>query len=448
MLANGVPGAPAGQDADTVEVSAARFYLTNGSTLVDGFVKIPFGILTGFRSGAGTNVAIYRIHVAVIDADGTELLATDWTGTVPGGLLATAGASTVEHFSFRVADGSYTATITVVDSASGVSVSSTLAISGYSESPQMSDIVLTNALRRSSGAADEPAPGEIQKGSFFLSGSPRPRLLPTEATLFYYVELYPEEATTLSSRARITNSDGLVLFTTPASSMNLSARGGVAARSIDLTGLPPGDYVMELEVSYPDTVLSRTALFSVNRFTDDASGAPVVEADPFTFFNEQVLDSLYAPLVYLITNDERGIFEYLSVAGKRDFLRQFWDVRDPSPGTSLNEAMTQYYHGIAEANRRFGERGAAGTPGWRTDRGRIYLHNGPAEEILDEAGSGSTNPYVVWKYSRGRPVKYVFMDMSRFGNYVLVFTDDRLEQSRIDWESLFEGQELERVKRF
>ena len=226
------------------------------------------------------------------------------------------------------------------------------------------------------------------------------------------------------------------------------ARGGVAARSLDLTGLPPGDYVMELEVSYPDTTLSRLALFSVNDFVAVATTPQAPASDPFAFQNDQVLDSLYAPLMYLIKNEERGIFENLSVEGKQNFLREFWRVRDQSPETAVNEAQAQYYSGIAEANRRFGEGGAGGIPGWRTDRGRIFLKNGPPEETLSEAGSGTTNPYEVWKYSRGRPVKFIFMDMSRFGHFELVFTDDRLEQGRFDWESLFDEQELERVSRF
>jgi GWxTD domain-containing protein len=230
--------------------------------------------------------------------------------------------------------------------------------------------------------------------------------------------------------------------------MNLSARGGVAARSLDLTGLPPGDYVMQLEVSYPDTTVVRAALFSVNDFATAATTAPVAPSDPFAFQNDQVLDSLYAPLIYLIRNEEKGIFEDLSVDGKQNFLREFWRTRDPTPGTPANEAMEQYYGGIAEANRRFGEGGSGDIPGWRTDRGRIFLKNGPPEEVLDEPGSGTTNPYSVWKYSRGRPVKFIFMDMSRFGHFELVFTDDRLEQGRFDWESLFDEQELERVKRF
>jgi GWxTD domain-containing protein len=436
------------QTADTVEVSSARFYLPNGATLVDGFVKIPFGILTGFRSSAGTNVAMYRIQVNVSDSYGTELLATDWTGTVPRGLLSTAGASTVEHFSFSVAEGAYTATITVVDSASGVSVSSPVDFSGYDTAPQMSDVVLTNSLRRSRGEGDQPAPGEIQKGSFFLSGSPRPRLLPREATLFYYVELYPEQATSVSSLAQISNTDGRVLFTTPASSMNLSARGGVAARSLDLTGLPPGDYVMELAVSYPDTTVSRVASFSVNDFQVTEPAAAATQSNPFAFQNAQVLDSLYAPLIYLIESEEQDIFEELSVEGKRNFLTEFWASRDQDPDSPGNPVMAAYYNGIAEANRLFGEEGAGGIPGWRTDRGRIFLNHGPPEETLDEAGSGRTNPYEIWKYSRGRALKYIFMDRSRFGHYELVFTNDRNEQGRADWESLFEGQELERVNRF
>lgn len=45
-------------------------------------------------------------------------------------------------------------------------------------------------------------------------------------------------------------------------------------------------------------------------------------------------------------------------------------------------------------------------------------------------------PYEIWKYSRQRNLKYVFMHLTRFGNYQLIYTDDRCERSRPDWEEL------------
>ncbi|HET7789290.1 MAG TPA: GWxTD domain-containing protein [Gemmatimonadales bacterium] len=165
-----------------------------------------------------------------------------------------------------------------------------------------------------------------------------------------------------------------------------------------------------------------------------AQAAP--PADFFAGASEARLDSLYAPLVYLMARDERGIYPSLTVEGKRDFLRRFWDKRDPTPGTPRNEAEEQFYARIAETNRRFREGGTAQIPGWRTDRGRIFLEYGPPDEVLSRPEPGTTNPYEVWKYTRGRPRKYCFMDVTRFGNYSLIWTDDLHEISRPNWRQL------------
>src|SRR5207302_6089931 len=122
------------------------------------------------------------------------------------------------------------------------------------------------------------------------------------------------------------------------------------------------------------------------------------------------------PLVYLMTTNEQGVFSALSVEGKRTWLRQFWARRDPTPGTARNEQQEDFYRRIAEANRRYREGGSSAVPGWRTDRGRIFIKYGPADEMLERRQAGSTQPYEVWKYTRGRPLKYVFMDVTRFGN--------------------------------
>jgi hypothetical protein len=98
--------------------------------------------------------------------------------------------------------------------------------------------------------------------------------------------------------------------------------------------------------------------------------------------------------------------------------------------------MDQYYARVNEANSRFKEGGAAGAAGWRTDRGRIFVLYGPPDERLDRRNSGSTNPYEVWKYTQDRNLKYVFMDLTRFSNYTLIYTNDRREQSRPDWMDL------------
>jgi GWxTD domain-containing protein len=161
----------------------------------------------------------------------------------------------------------------------------------------------------------------------------------------------------------------------------------------------------------------------------------------FSTASEAKLDSLYGPLVYLMKADERGRYGTLKVEGKRSFLRQFWKRRDP-------KAMTSYYERVATVNRLFREGGAAEIPGWRTDRGRIYLKYGPPSAVLHRPQPPSANPYEVWRYEKQRLLKFVFLDLTRFGNYALIWTNDRAESVRPDWYLLLGPDAVEDAMRF
>jgi GWxTD domain-containing protein len=170
--------------------------------------------------------------------------------------------------------------------------------------------------------------------------------------------------------------------------------------------------------------------------------------DRFTDATMAQLDSLYGPLLYLMQPDERGIYPTLTASGKRDYLRRFWARRDPTPSTAENELEDDFYARIAEANRRFREGGAAQIPGWRTDRGRIFIRLGPPDEVLSRPQPPGSLPYEVWKYTRQRQLKYCFVDLTRFGNYVLLWTNDRQEPSEPNWRQLLGYEAYEEVVRF
>ena len=173
--------------------------------------------------------------------------------------------------------------------------------------------------------------------------------------------------------------------------------------------------------------------------------------DRFADLPEARLDSLYGPLLYLMHPDERGVYPALSVSGKRDYLRRFWARRDPSPTTPQNEVEDGFYARVSEANRRFHEGGAGAIPGWRTDRGRIFISYGPPDDVLSRPQPGPTLPYEVWKYTRGRGRtvrKFCFVDLTRFGNYVLVYAADAAEASQPSWRQLLGREAYEQVLRF
>ncbi|OLB11263.1 MAG: hypothetical protein AUH07_09820 [Gemmatimonadetes bacterium 13_2_20CM_70_9] len=68
--------------------------------------------------------------------------------------------------------------------------------------------------------------------------------------------------------------------------------------------------------------------------------------------------------------------------------------------------------------------------------------------MLSRPQAGSTAPYEVWKYTRVRARKFVFYDVTRFGNYVLIWTDERRESSRPNWRDLLGPEAVEDVQRF
>jgi len=175
---------------------------------------------------------------------------------------------------------------------------------------------------------------------------------------------------------------------------------------------------------------------------------PKAIGDTFARASAAELDSLYGPLVYLMTAAEHGVYRSLSLAERRAFLRTFWSRRDPTPGTPGNPALETFYGRVRRANRQFTEGGATAIPGWRTDRGRVYIRYGRPDQVLSRPRPGSTNPYEVWKYTWGQPRKYVFFDVTRFGNFTLIWTDDLSELGKPDWKALLGGEALEDVLRF
>jgi GWxTD domain-containing protein len=148
-------------------------------------------------------------------------------------------------------------------------------------------------------------------------------------------------------------------------------------------------------------------------------------------------------VVWIITDEERAAFKQLSNDEERDnFIEAFWQRRDPTPDTVENEFKDEHYRRIAYANEHF----AAGIPGWKTDRGRIYIMYGPADEIEShpsggsyerpmEEGGGETStfPFEQWRYRYlegiGQEVIIEFVDTCMCGDYHM--TLDRSEKDAL-----------------
>ncbi len=104
-------------------------------------------------------------------------------------------------------------------------------------------------------------------------------------------------------------------------------------------------------------------------------------------------------VAYIITDQERAAFKALQTDAEREhFIEQFWERRDPTPGTAENEFKEEHYRRIAYANQHFAP--ATGLAGWKTDRGRVYIVYGPPDEIESHPQGGGAHafPYEQWRY--------------------------------------------------
>jgi GWxTD domain-containing protein len=157
--------------------------------------------------------------------------------------------------------------------------------------------------------------------------------------------------------------------------------------------------------------------------SDEPNAVPVLTqtlAVPY-WLNEDV--------VYIIDDAERTAFLKLTTDEERDkFIEQFWLRRDPTPGSEKNEFREEHYRRIGYTNRHF----RSARPGWRTDRGHMYIVYGPPDEIeshprkRDGVHSSGPPPQFaseVWLYRHidgvGENVTVTFIDRSGSGDWCL-----------------------------
>jgi GWxTD domain-containing protein len=140
----------------------------------------------------------------------------------------------------------------------------------------------------------------------------------------------------------------------------------------------------------------------------------------------------------ILTEEEKKAFLKLETDDEREtFIAEVWIRRDPDPDTEINEFKEEYYERMQYANEHF----SSGIPGWKTDRGQIYLRWGKPDSIeshptggqydrpyYEGGGSTSTYPFEIWFY-RNLPgidsgLEFEFVDKTGSGEYKLAYSPD------------------------
>jgi len=143
-------------------------------------------------------------------------------------------------------------------------------------------------------------------------------------------------------------------------------------------------------------------------------------------------------VLYIISDEEKKVFKDLRTDEEREsFVEQFWARRDPDPRSADNSFKEEHYRRIAYANQHF----ASGIPGWKSDRGRIYIMYGKPDEKEEHptggaydrpynegGGTTTTYPFEKWWYRHvegvGDDIEIEFVDPSFTGEYRMAMSPD------------------------
>ncbi len=309
------------------------------------------------------------------------------------------------QFRFALAAGAYKIRVWIEGQHSTelVSMDSEAMVPSFeSSSLMLSDLLLVDELR---SAQDQEQ--EYIKNNLLLVPSVSRSYSDLSPQLSFYFEIY-DLATNEPRRAfykmilQVVDADGHVVVV---DSGQVFKRPPLSfgRRVFDVTALKEeGSYVLRLQITDPKTgrTAQREKSFSVR------------------WSNLGLVDSNYEEAIellrYIAPEDEYKKLKAAEGEERKKAWLDFWAKRDPTPGTPENEMKEEYYRRIEYANEHFSVVG----PGWKSDRGRVYIIYGHPDEIEHHPMEIGLKPYEIWHYYSSNHHFY-FVDESGFGDYRL-----------------------------
>lgn len=432
---------PAQPVPPVLSVKAVRFFApADTQTSVLAVAQIPYTLV----QPAGERMA-WTTTVQVKDKEGRVLLTESWQAGAPAAMRVP-DAYQVEALRFPpMVPGTYTIVLTVTDSVSQRATTAETTVEAFGRSPGLSDLLLASAMRVAAAGDTLLAPGEVARGNLRIVTAPSLTLDPLQPNIAFLLEAYSAEDTKAVTTISIRGADGAAVVSLPAFTRMIPAGGGVIRGEFPLDGLPEGTYTFAASVALGNQTVERTGSFSVgnmqaalqrqmamrraNRFLDESFFGAMSEAE---------LDKAAEQLQLIATPRQLEVYQAtgerkLSVEAKRRFLVNFWTQLDDSKDTPANERRMAYYDGIALADSLYGEAGRSGRPGWKTDRGRVFVKYGKPDEVFRRQQEGRAPPYEIWRYTQGRLRYYIFADRTNYGLYTLMKSNDLAEAGQPQW---------------
>jgi GWxTD domain-containing protein len=296
-----------------------------------------------------------------------------------------------------------------------------------------SDIQLANQIEKSN---DESS--LFYKNTLDVEPNPTKVFSYQRPVMFYYVEYYNVK-NNITADYTVVNSTGKTLFTKskqfPANENSL-----VDAGSVNIADFPSGIYSLNIKIYDKSNSAETSKKFFVfnpdklDTITSKQNADGNALQSEFFGLSDEELNLIFRKSEYVANEKEKKDWKKLTTAdAKKNFLIEFWRVRDENPVTPINETKIEYFNRVDYAQQKFA--GLSQKEGWKTDRGRVYIVYGKPNEIERYPNESDSKPYEIWRYEAIEGgVIFVFADQSGYSDYRLIHSTKRGEFNNPDWQ--------------
>ena len=251
--------------------------------------------------------------------------------------------------------------------------------------------------------------------------------------LYYYFEVYNlsytenQPAQNFLAEYALISSAGDTVKAFKAREIEKPGKSCVLVDAKNIVTLKDGDYDLMVRITDPATgqAAEKIKRFHMTKtieiFEKENEINPMTAGDADAFLDK---------VQYFISGKERKEFEHLDPQGKARFAVKFWRERDPVPMTPENEFKIMIEKRINHANTSFAPTRTIKSikPGYKTDRGRIYIKYGDPDDQYEESMPYGDEPLLIWRYFNRTDVSYfVFVDEKSLGDFKLIYSDDETE---------------------
>lgn len=419
----------------------ARFQYSESESYVEVYFAFYPRLIVFEQSGESYRGAVL-VHTTLRNSV-TGKLVIDQSSVFPVALSDTAEGmlhrTFVAHAGYAVPHGTYELTAVAVDTMMPTrrdSLNVSLELKPYGTSMGASDIELCSSVKNSTNSSDmfyknalEVVPNPTQV--FGVTSHP---------VLFYYLEFYNVMVgEPLKLHAQLLDMSGKVIRES-SKNKTFNLKSTVEAGMINVSAIESGKYILRLAVreeNGKEVVRTERVVFLHNPHIAPSAPASDLNAAELAGLTEDEIDMEFQQAQYVATGSDIASYSRLdSLDAKRRFLAHFWTEVGKGRAGKIVISRRDYLRRVKIADGRFR---AFTRPGWKTDRGRIFILYSEPDEIERVPSSDYGKPNETWQYYQiENGVQFVFIDRTGFGDYVLVHSTKRGELRDDNWQRLLQ----------